>query len=294
MASSGSEPIRDPEAIRLEIKRLEAKLFAADDPDIAGALETKLATLRAELPKEADELTVAAEPPAPPSEEEAAEAERLIVMARLEKGRGNRQASTDLLKQATAIAPGSATVVEALGDDLLDRKRYKEAKEAYAQAHAIEPSNVGIERKLANAALASATGMSIEDQLRMGMDGPLLSPEESLASAKVATLLSFLLPGSGQIVMGRNVTGISIMAGWVLMIVWIVVLRDELQGLLGMMGLSGADGPRRPNGLTVMLPIAIAAMLHLTSIFLAGSAAKASTGRRIDRPIPPVDKPFEL
>jgi len=292
MAASG-EP-RDPEIIQQEIKRLEAKLFAADDPDIAGALEVKLASLRAELPVIETPNAEADAPPAPPTESEAAEAERLTVLARLEKGRGNRQAATDLLKQAAAIAPGSATVVEALADDLMDRKRYKDAKEAYARAHALEPKNVGIERKLANAALASATGMSVEDQLRMGGDGPLLSPEESLASAKIATLLSFFLPGSGQIVMGRNVTGISIMAGWVLMIVWIVVLREELRGLMGMMGLSGPGGPNRPNSLTVMVPIAIAAMLHLTSIFLAASAAKAGSSRRVDRPIPPVDKPFEL
>lgn len=306
----------EPQAVRAEIRRLKVKQQNTLDPDIRAALALKIEQLQATLPPDpvvdppADpvpvtEPTPATQPapeeapveePAPPAAtpEQLAQADNLVRQARVEKMRGNRQRSTELLQQAAAAAPGAPALLEALGDDLMDRRQIKDARDAYAKALKLDPKNVGLERKYAELVLRLSGMGSIEDQLRMNLsDSPLLSPGETLASARSATLLSFFVPGAGQFVLGQNTKGAFILGGWLLMVFWIFLLREDLKGLLAMVGIPSASGPSRPGSLLVMVPIFAAAALHLASLFMCASLAKAANpARRANHPVPPVDKPF--
>ena len=153
------EPVSDGSAdldqLRAELLRLKIKRSETEDLDIRKALEeritmlaTQIATLKAAAPPE--EIEIPIEPATP---EQIAQADQLIREARVQKMRKNLQASTDLLKKASEIAPGAPAVLEALGDDLMERRRLNEAANAYKQAVRFDPTNVGLERKHAMAVM---------------------------------------------------------------------------------------------------------------------------------------------
>ncbi len=282
----------DVAEIRAEIKRVESKLLASDDPDISGALELKLKQLRDSLPAEKPIETSVEEVIEPPTPMQLQQAENLIRLANVEKIRGNKQKSAELLNEAAAVAPGSAIVLEAIADGMIERKRWRDAKSALEKAVKLDPKNASLERKFAEVVLMSATGGSIDDQLRNALRDPLLpTSSESLASARSATLLSFFIPGAGQFVLGRSVAGGIFFGGWIIMIFWLFLQQHDLKGLLGMAGLP--TNVKRPDNLTVLVPIFVAAGIHLASIFQCAALAKAPTHRNYKRPEPPANLPFE-
>jgi hypothetical protein len=285
----------DPDQLRAEIKRVEAKLFATDDPDIAGALELKLSQLKGMVasitpkPESDDQEAVAPLRTLTPKERE--EVDRLIRTAHAEKVRGNKTQARELLHQAMQIGAGSALVLEAIADEAIDSKRWRDAKAALDQALKLEPKNIGLEKKHADVVYMIATGGTIDDQLRTALRDPaFIQPHEVLASARAATLLSFFIPGSGQFVLGRPQVGIGYFVTWILMLVWIGIERNDFQGLLGMLGLPSSVS--RPNNLTILVPIFVAAGVHLTSIFQCATLAKRSDSKSVKRPVPPVDMKF--
>ena len=147
-----------------------------------------------------------AAPPVPPSPEQMAKAEQLIIQARVKRFGGSVRGATDLLKQAAEIAPGSPTVLEALGDDLVERRQLVQARDVYRQASKLDPKNVGLERKFATTVSTVAMAGSIDDQLRRNLsDSPFANDSEATASLTAATFLSAFFPGLGHAVLGRRV-----------------------------------------------------------------------------------------
>lgn len=279
------------QAARAELTRLKAKRREIADADIRAALDVRIKAL---------EEGIAAAPPEPvapvaevpkkvSTSKDREEADKLIALARLERNRGNKAKATDLMKQAADLAPDAAAVLESLGDDLAERKQWKAAKEAYAQAHAAEPKNVGIERKLAQAALRGAGVGSIEDQLRAGLsESTFLNESDAIAGRTAAIVFSAFLPGLGHIVMGRTATGVGILGAWAVLGIWLTVQRKDIAGLIAM---ATGGGHGTPN-LLVLVPLFGMVVLWLGA--LNSLTDKRKTVRsKIDRPAPPVDMPFE-
>jgi len=288
------DPTPSLEELKAEIKRVEAKLLASDDPDISGALELKLKSLRevAGQLKAAEPDPAPEEPPRKLTEAEQQEVDRLIRLAHAEKVKGNRARSKELLEQAQRLAPGSMPVLEAIADEFIAAKRWSEAKKVLEHARRLDPKNVPIEKKYADVVFAVAAAGSIDDQLRTALSDPnSIAPHEVMAKGWAASFLSFFLPGSGLFVLGKAKAGITTFCVWIAMLVWIGLERHDLQGLLGMMGVP--SDVRRPTNLTVLVPIFAAAGIHLFSIFQATTLSKANRPKSVSRPVPPANLPFE-
>lgn len=285
--------IRELQAL---ITESHLKADKAEDEDIREALNLqisklglKVARLRRgqpeDLPIEVEKAVEEEFEPLPqPTPEELHEADLLIQRAMLEKRRGNNQASSDLMKKAAEVAPGAASVLEAVGDDLLERRQYGAALEAYRSAHRADPSNVGIERKFASLSSKGMANLSIEDQLRMGTsDSIFIQRGESIGNPKLAIALSIMIPGSGQFVMGASKKGATIFFVWLVSLV-----------LFGVMATFIKHEPKTIP-LVSLFPAAVAVVTWLAGVADASSMAKGSGGRPQppNRPPPPVNLPFE-
>jgi tetratricopeptide (TPR) repeat protein len=283
-------PDTDDKTLKAELARLRVKRSETKDKDIRAALDARIAQLEqeirpAEKPPEEEEVEIPTEPPSP---QQMAQAEQLVREARVEKIRGNVRGASDLLKKASEVAPGAPTVLEALGDDLVERKQYDNAKKAYKQAWKLDPKNVGIERKYATLVAQMDSMGSIEDQLRMNLSDSPFSETEARASLGAATLYSALLPGLGHVVLGKKV-GFGIMAAWVLCGIWLFVMYEDLAMLLTM----ASGGGRGSPNVAVLLPLMIMAGIYLGTLGSLKSARKQTVKKVVERPKPPVDLPFE-
>jgi hypothetical protein len=217
-----------------EIARLKDKRSASHDPDIVAALDARIAQLEELHPPRALETQPDSEPqpPVEPIEEPAPEdierAEALIRQSRVERMRGNRKAASDLLEQAAALAPTSSAIAEALGDDLAERGQVAAALDKYAIALKHDSTNVGLERKYAEMVLRTKSAGSIEDQLRAGLsDSLFLTSTDSIAGLSAARWLSAIVPGVGQLTLGRTAKGLWMLGGWVVCMVLTVVFNHD-------------------------------------------------------------------
>jgi tetratricopeptide (TPR) repeat protein len=191
------------------------------------------------------------------------------------------------MKEAAAIAPTSPTVLEALGDDLVERRQYKEAMSTYKRALKLAPRNVSVETKLAQAALRMSGMGTIEQQLRMG-DSAFINRSDSVASVGTARFLNAFVPGVGHMVLGRTVTGISLLVGWALCIGIIAAMQNDVKALLRLV--AGKDG--HPN-MVVVIPLFVALVIWIGAQAALGVDDRGSARKKVDRPKPPVDLPFE-
>jgi tetratricopeptide (TPR) repeat protein len=286
------------DALRAELERLRQKRADTDDPDIVSALDLRIKQIEGELPDESTSTEVSVmeaepeeeAPPAPPSPKEAEEAENLIRQARVEKMRNNAQASTDFLRRAADIAPGSPTVLEALGDDLAERKKMLEAKAAYAKARALNPKSVALERKYASVVLAIEMAGSLDDQMKRNLsDSAFLNTEDKVASLPVAIMCSAVWPGLGHVILGQTTKGASIMAAWFLCGLWLLSMFGEVAKLFAF----AMGGTREQPNLVILLPLLIMAVIYVATLSTFKAASQNATRQAPDRPKPPVDLPFE-
>ena len=194
------------------------------------------------------------------------------------------------MKEAAAIAPSSPTVLEALADDLFERRQYKDAMDTYKQALSVDRRNVGLENKLALAALKRpGSGLSIDQQLRAGLsDSMLLTGDDAVASVGMARFLNALAPGVGHMVLGKFGTGISILVCYLLAIGWIVFMRNDVSAIVRMV--AGRSG--HPN-LVVLIPLFLAIIIWIGTQASLGSNARSHARVSVPRPTPPVDLPFD-
>lgn len=290
--------MEDPHAeSRAELARLQAKLATVTDPDLVSVLKHRIGQIEAELPPLPDAPAEASAQDAPEPEAvpdvptktstiaERDQAERFIREARLERSRGNSQAAAAKLDQAKALAPDSALVLTAVADELLERRQTKAAMELYAQAMKLEPGNVALERKHAELVLRSLGMGSVEDMLRTGLN----EAPTSGVNPKAATLLSVLLPGLGQLALGLTTKGAIYLGLWVVMLIWAILVPMGLGELPKFI-----MGGRNQLNTTVLIPLAVMGIVHISSILGCATLASHDGPRaRAPRPRPPVDMPFE-
>jgi tetratricopeptide (TPR) repeat protein len=295
---SGPERRRELEA---ELKRLRLKRNQIDDADVRRALDEAIARAETDLqalPKPAPvdspvppPPTKSGAPPAVASPQQVARAEELLRMANVEKVKGHAQRALELREEAAEAAPGSLNVLMALADNYIERGQWVKARSALEKARELDPKNALLERRYAEAVLraSGAADFRLDDP-----DGLLGSLGSSPADARSAAVLGFILPGLGQLVQGKIVTGLTLLLVWGVAVFFVFLLRNDLTGLLAMAGLAPTGSAPTPN-LGVLVPIGVAMVAHLISIQL-GVAGMRSPRRKleIDRPAPPVDKRFEL
>ena len=202
----------------------------------------------------------------------------------LEKQRGNKTAVTKLLEEAVAVAPGAPTTLEALGDDFAARSRVKEALDCYRRAMALDPKNVGLEKKHAVLVFNVGAAGSIEDQLRRNLsDSPFLTQGDHVASFGAARFLTYFIPGSGHLVLGKTGAGFGFLGAWLVCFVW--------AGLALLHG--GGDGKLRITG-ALLPPVVLWVVVLLVAVgSLGGDRAAARAKGKPERPRPPVDLPFD-
>ena len=272
----------DPKA---EVARLKAKIATIQDRDIRAAIEERIDALSSTIVEpEAPEASAEpdAPPPSPPTPEQSEQAEKLVRHAMLEKQRGNKARVTTLLQEAVSVAPGAPATLEALGDELAEQRRATEALDLYKRAMALDPKNVGLEKKHAMLVFSVGAAGSIDDQLRANLsDSFLPTSSDHATSLRVARFVSYFMPGLGHILLGRPGMGFGLLGGWIGCLAWVAVARN-----LG--------GKSSGLGLSVYVPALIAFVILVTALTTLGSqraAARPKGGP--PRPKPPVDLPFD-
>ncbi len=280
--------VSDPKA---EIARLKAKLATIPDRDIRAAIQERIDVLAAQVfepePTKAEEKEPEAPPP-PPTPQQSEQAERLVRQAMLEKQRGNKVAVTKLLEEAVAVAPGAPATLEALGDDFAERRRVKKALECYKRAMALDPKNVGLEKKHANLVFNVGTAGTIEQQLRANSDSFLLTSSDHVANLGVARILSFFVPGSGHILLGRTGMGIGLLATYIACFVWLFLQRKDVSELVKLI-----LGGRGNFGMGIFPPMIIATLTIFVAVGSLGADRAAARSVKPQRPTPPVNLPFD-
>jgi len=298
------EESEEIQKLRAELEKLKAKLAETKDKNIISVLQMRIVQIEPLLPpppkpkvdpklaakkkeEEEEELAFANMPP--PTKAQVEEAEKLIRQSMLEKRRGNAIGATDLLKKAAEAAPGSAVVLEALGDDLMERKLTKQAREIYRRASRLDPKNVGLERKYAELVLASAPAMSVEDMIRYG-DSIFLTGGDNVAGLTAAKCLSAILPGCGQLVLGRTQKGAILFGLWVVCVGMFALWNKDFEMLSKYIRGAGAA----PN-MRVFIPIIAGASVWIAAMgdLFSGQSKSVARTSKVERPKPPVDLPFE-
>lgn len=219
-----------------------------------------------------------------PRELTAVEREQIELQVRqlqLLKRRGDRAGADRILDDIKARFPDSALVWEAIGDECAERGQSRKAREAYARAHELEPTNVPIERKFAEAVFASEAGI-------LGLTPR--SEFEAATSGKMATVLSFMLPGLGQLVTGQTLAGSILLSGYLLGWFLLFLIPNGIPGLLHAVGLAGSRGGEFNPA--VLLPLLMILGFYFASLLHAGSHAAKYKRLSIKPPTPPVDKEY--
>lgn len=228
-----------------------------------------------------DEGRAAEAEPSQSAVEDVLGAEKELAAANVASMRGLKQEAEAHLKKAMELAPRSPAVLAAVGEDFAKRGQIKKAMEAFRQAKDADPSNPQLESRYAELVLKNAAAFD-----------PFTTPvpTESLASAKSAVLLSAIVPGLGQLVSGQVVKGISILLGW--LISWIIALAIP-NGLRSLV--QAAAGGASDFNTAVLFPVFTGVCFHLGAIVDATARVKAQQAhsRRIERPVPPANLPFE-
>lgn len=214
------------------------------------------------------------EPIEPPSPAQLEKAENLIRQAAVAKMRGDNAGADKLLQEAQEAAPTSPAVLEAIGDDYMARGQKSKAMEVYKQAFTIDPKAISAERKYAELVLHIK---AISDPF-MTME---MADAGTYASGKIAVILSLLVPGLGQYVLGYRVKGVAFFA--VVLICWIILLA--VPGMLSTFpGLFGGKVQFNPLVLVFLFPATVA---HLWSVFDATAESKRMTPLKVEKPTPP-------
>lgn len=154
-----------------------------------------------------------------PRPDAARERERLLTLANVQRMRGQLAEARKSLEDALALSgdvssSANAPAHEMLGDILAAEEKWEEAKAAYATAHALDPTRVASERKLAQAALHLADiahERALADALLRGempaAGGAFGMQQGAKSSPGLALLLSLFMPGMGQMINGQFVKG---------------------------------------------------------------------------------------
>ncbi len=207
--------------------------------------------------------------------EQVERAEALIRQMNVAKVRGQTAIADKLLQEAVETAPNCAVVQESLGDDFVARHQFRKAKEAYALAHKFDPENIGIENKFGEMVL----------KVDLMIDPFTLAAADSgtMASGRVAVVLSAMIPGLGQAVTGKWGKGIGFFVAWLTGIGIVVLLPGGFTSMFKAMFSTAADKDFNPMAFGGLI---LAVLAWLLAIADASAGAKRMTPRKVERPAP--------
>lgn len=233
-----------------------------------------------------DERTIRPESDRLDSPQTQAKAENLVRQARLASSRGQKEIARKLLQEASEVAPNSPEVISALAEAEYAQSHFKTARDLYKRAAETDPANPHYERMYGECVLRVTE-----------IENPALfvaSPEfESFASGKKAIYISLFLPGVGQIVTGKQRTGIAMLACWIIGLVLLLVIPNGLAGVFGILGIK-KNGAIMPFNPFMLLPIGMIFVAIIWSVADAAQSSPSAVSRTVEKPVPPVDKPFEI
>ena len=279
--------------LKTEHARIKAKLSASSDPDIVEALQFKVDALTEQIDATTKEMELAEEEDKrfePAEQISTDDIERQIRLARAHIAGDRKPAARDILARLELSVPNNVDVLELKADMLIASKDMTNALPLLKKARKADPTNVTVEKKLAEVAMRAATMGSIDDQLRYGLSGTLIAEGDMKATPTVATVCSLFLPGLGHLFVGMTTKGIVYIIVWVISVVPLTYLViTELNRIRGNMN------NFNPSLLIVGL-FFVAAMCWFVALFeCAALGKKPGSGKRkvIEHPKPPVDLPFE-
>ena len=213
--------------------------------------------------------------------EAANQADNLLRQAHVSKMRGEGERSSHLIAEVYQQAPNYAPAVLGYVDELLVRGKAGDAVRILEEAIATSPPSLQLDDKRAE--------LILRTRFRESDYYDPADAKANYASAKIAVMLSVFVPGLGHIALEKYNRGAVIMAGWLLGVGGIFLVPGGAKGFEGLMN-PKAHVPFNP---LVLLPMAIAVVAFAVGITETSQEAKKSTTIRPDRPVPPVDKPFE-
>ncbi len=279
--------------LKAELSRIKAKLSASSDRDIIEALQFKADALTDQIAAAVKEVEAAEEAAAlvePTEEIGVDEIERQIRLARAHIAGDRKPAARDIMARLEKAAPNNVDVLELKADMLIASKDIQNALPLLKKARKADPTNVTVEKKLAEVAMRSATMGSIDDQMRAGLDGTLIAEGDMKATPTAATVCSVFLPGLGHLFVGMTTKGIVYITVWLLTIVPLAYLmQGELNRIHGNMNNFS------PSMIIIGL-FFVAAMCWFVALFECAALGKkpgSSKRKQIEHPKPPVDLPFE-
>ncbi|GBC92447.1 hypothetical protein HRbin15_00917 [bacterium HR15] len=164
------------------------------------------------------------------------EVERLLRQAHLHKLRGQLEDASASVQHALELMPNDASVWEMLGDLRQQVGDWQGAHDAYKRAHELAPDNATIERKYAQTVLQITTQQEQFQLWQQALEGKL--PEEEAGMPRrpgLAFLLSFVMPGLGQIYTGQFIKGGILLGITLIGLTLFVVVRGGQEALQNML-----------------------------------------------------------
>ncbi|MEO7453276.1 MAG: hypothetical protein ABIV13_00760 [Fimbriimonadales bacterium] len=158
--------------------------------------------------------------------------------------------------------------------------KLKEALDLLGPIVESEMKTVAIERKHAELVLKVAERDQLVNYAMGDNLASLMSPEGARKSAGTAAFFSMLLPGFGQAYNGQFVKGI----------VFIVI---AVLAWIGVLNLGIANGAVTGWFLPSASVLGIAYVVAIIDAAVVAGKTGSATAIRPQRPVPPVDKPFE-
>ncbi|MGI8924125.1 MAG: tetratricopeptide repeat protein [Fimbriimonadales bacterium] len=211
-----------------------------------------------------------------PSQEEIQAALR---KAHVLRNRGDTQGADAAVAEVLEKHPDHPASQEVKADILASQGKLSEARDILAAIVARQPGNIAAERKHAQVVLRIAEkDMAVSQAL----SGDLSHAAGARRSSTTAAFCSLMLPGFGQIYNGEMGKGISIAA--VAVLLWVGLFT---------IGMEDVGGRSQPSAFFWPIMVGIATLYIVSLIDASVTAGRMSPSGRIERPVPPVDKPFE-
>ncbi|MCS7064793.1 MAG: hypothetical protein NZL85_00815 [Fimbriimonadales bacterium] len=214
------------------------------------------------------------------------EVERLLRQAHLQQLRGQLEDASTAVKQALELTPDDASVWEMLGDLRQQAGDLQGAHDAYKHAHELAPDNAAIERKYAQTVLALTTQQEQFQLWQQALEGKLPEEEGGIPRRPgLAFLLSFVMPGLGQIYNGQLVKGGILLGTTMLGLTLFVVVRGGGEALNNMIAF--LVNPARMQGTISELHLLVVIVLFFVWLYAIIDAPLSAAAR--NRRLPGVE-----
>lgn len=208
--------------------------------------------------------------------DEQARVEQLLRQAHIHRMRQQWSAAEALCRQALELAPEDPMGIEMMGDLQVEKGNLQTALEHYRKAFEAQPGKAILEEKIGRTVLSIAEEEQERAEAQLLLNSPNRKSERK-RNATVATLLSLLCPGIGQLFLGQQVKG-GILLAVGLLSIWFG--GADLFKLLVVA--SGAALPRGESVNSFLAMLGILGLLVWLYSLLDASAQAGKSTRSLD------------